>query len=88
MVMHKSFTVEFKSTLCAAEQHFCAQGHSITKQTIHGWLWKHNEIYLTLDKKGCRYYGGGNRPALPPDVEDILKGIVLEIRQESNQVKS
>ncbi len=66
-----------QSLLYAAEQHFCAQGHSITKLTIHGWLLKHDEIYLNSDKKAQRLSGGGNRPTLPPDVEDILKGIFI-----------
>jgi hypothetical protein len=100
MAKCKSFTVEFKcsvlewiyedednlKTSYAVEQHFCAKGHSVTKQTIHGWLMKHNEICLNLDKKACRLSGGGNRPALPPELEDILKGIILEERQEGNQV--
>ena len=100
MAKRKSFTVEFKrsvlewiyedednpKTSYAAEQHFCAQGHSVTKQTIHGWLLKHDEICLNLGKKSCTLSGGGNRPALPPKVEDILKGIILEERQEGNRV--
>jgi hypothetical protein len=54
----KSFTVDFKHSvfewiyndednpkiLYAAEQHFCSQGHSITKQTIHVRQLKHDEI--------------------------------------------
>ncbi len=100
MAKHKSFSVEFKrsalewiyedednlKTSYAAEQHFCAQGQIITKQTIHGWLLKCDEICLNLDKKASRLSGGGNRPALPPEVEDILKGLILEERQEGNQV--
>jgi hypothetical protein len=100
MAKRKSFTVEFKRSILewiyedednpktsyAAEQHFCAQGHSVTKQTIHGWLLKHDEICLNLGKKACTLSGGGNRPALPPEVEDILKGIILEERQEGNRV--
>jgi hypothetical protein len=65
-------------TSYAAEQHFCAQGHSITKQTNHGWLLKHDEVCLNSDKKACRLSGGWNRPSLPPDVENILKGIISE----------
>ncbi len=92
MVKHKSFTLEFKHSVLewiyedednpkssyAHEQYFCVQGHSITKRAIHDWLLKHNKNCLNSDKKTCRLSGGGNRPALPPDVENILKGIILE----------
>ncbi len=44
-------------TLYAAEKHFCAVGHSITEQTIHGWLLKHDEIYQNLDEKAHRFSG-------------------------------
>ncbi len=100
MPKHKSFTLEFKrsvlewiykdednpKTSYAAEQHFHAQGHSVTKQTIHGWLLKRDEIFLNSHKKARRLSEGGNRPALPPEVEDILKGLILEKQQESNRV--
>lgn len=60
MITQKSFTEEFKHSvleyiykdednaniLCTAEQHFCAQGHSITKQSIHSWQLKHDKIYI------------------------------------------
>jgi hypothetical protein len=100
MAKRKSIKIEFKrsvlewiyedednpKTSYAAERHFCAQGHNITKQAIHGWLRKRNEIFLNSDKKSRRLSGGGNRTALPPEVEDILKGLILEERQEGNRV--
>jgi hypothetical protein len=100
MVKCKSFILDFKcsvldwiyedednpKTSYAAEKHFPFQGHSITKQAIHGWLLKYDEICINSDKKAYRLSGGGNRPALPPEVEDFLKGLILEERQEGNQV--
>ncbi len=56
------------NTLYAAEQHFCAWGHSITKQIILSFLLKQNEAYLNSDKKTHRISKRRNRPALPPDV--------------------
>ncbi len=55
-----------------------------TKQAIHGWLLKHDEICTNPDKMAHRSSGGGNRPALPPEVEEFLKGLILEERQEGN----
>ena len=100
MPKRKCFALDFKrfvlewiyedednpKTSYAAEQYFCAKGHSVTKQTIHGWLLKRDEIFLNSHKKARRLAGGGNRPALPPEVEDILKGLILEERQEGNRV--
>ena len=73
MAKRKSFTVEFKRSILewiyedednpktsyAAEQHFCAQGHSVTKQTIHGWLLKHDEICLNSDRRLIDYLEEG-----------------------------
>jgi hypothetical protein len=98
MVKHEGFIVEFKhsflewickdkqypKTTHAADQHFSAQGRNITKQTIHGWLLIQDEICLNSDKKACKLSVGRNRPALTPYVEDILKDIILEERQEGN----
>jgi hypothetical protein len=99
MPKHKSFTLDKHSVLewiyededypkssYAAAEYFCAQGHSVTKQTIHGWLLKRDEIFLNSLKKARRLPGGGNRPALPPEVEDVLKGLILEEQQEGNRV--
>jgi hypothetical protein len=52
-----------------------AQACSITKQSTHGWQLKHDEIHLNSLKMAHRLSGRKIRPALPPDMEDILKGI-------------
>jgi hypothetical protein len=59
---------------------------SVPKDTVlqHGWLLKCDKIFLHSYKKARRLSGGGNRPALSPEVEDILKGLILEEQQEGN----
>jgi hypothetical protein len=59
---------------------------SVPRDTVlrHGWLLKRDEFFLRSYKKARRLSGGGNRPALPPKVEDILKGLILEQQQEGN----
>jgi hypothetical protein len=98
MPKHKSFTLDFKHSVLewiyededapkssyAAAEYFCAQGHHVSKQTIHGWLLKRDEIFLHSLKQARRLPGGGARPALPSKAEDVLKGLILEERQEGN----
>jgi hypothetical protein len=101
MPKRKGYTLEFKRfvldwiyedeeqprTSYSAEQHYRALGHDITKQTIHSWLSKPDEISLHSSKKTRRLPGARSKPSLSPKVEDILKEIIMEERLEGNQVK-
>lgn len=72
-------------TSYAAAKRFKAEGHMVSKQCIHGWIEKRNEI-MDLSNKGQRVSGGGRPCLLGQDLEDELAAIITEERLEGNRV--
>lgn len=86
-VLHWVFEVPDKPrTSYAAAKKFKKEGLEINRPTIQGWIANKDEILNLSNMKGSRLKGAGRKCALGEDLENELKDVILNEREEGNRV--